>query len=164
VEEGARFLHPPFCQTSINGQRIIVRILKPSLILVACLLFIATTDAYAQDPEQRAPMEVLQDALRRGDTNALASISSDRVEVTLFNSAAMYSRGQAMYVLADFFRQYPPVRISFSEGSRAGANWFVMGEYSYEGGDQSLRLFVRMRSKDGRPELRELRIDRRGGP
>jgi hypothetical protein len=145
---------------------VIIPMNRIPLHILLVVLFVACVSpgtVSAQSESERAPMQVLQDALRRGDTSTLSTIAADRVEVILFGSAAMYSRGQAMYVLGDFFRQYPPDRVSFTEGSRAGANWFVIGEYSYEGGEQALRLFVRMRTKDGRPELRELRIDRRGG-
>jgi hypothetical protein len=132
------------------------------ILAVVCLSIVTALPSVAQAPSESAG-QTLQDAIQRGDTNALTSLSADRVEVTLFGSASMYSRGQAMYVLGDFFRQYPPQRVRFGDGSRSGANWFMMGDYYFEGGDQPLRIFVRLRTKDGRSELRELRIDRQGG-
>jgi hypothetical protein len=133
------------------------------LLLIASMIVAVGISRSASAQAERGALQSLQEALTGGDVNALSSIASERVELTLFGTAAMYSRGQAMYVLADFFRQHPPERVSFSEGSRAGANWFIMGEYTYEGGEQPLRMFVRLRDRDGRWELRELRIDRRGG-
>lgn len=133
-------------------------------ILIGAVLIVSVSgwsSALAQN--ERGTMEVVEQALSQGDTNALTSIASARIELTIFGSAAMYSRGQAMYVLSDFFRQHPPTTVSFSDPSRSGANWFVMGEYLYEGGEQPLRVFVRLRARDGQWELRELRIDRPAG-
>lgn len=133
------------------------------LLVAAMCLSVVTALPSAAQAQSESVSPALQDAIQRGDINALTSLSADRLEVTLFGAASMYSRGQAMYVLADFFRQYPPQRVRFGDGSRSGANWFLMGEYYFEGGDQPLRIFVRLRTKDGRSELRELRIDRRSG-
>jgi hypothetical protein len=138
-------------------------LVSKSILLASVLAaaFLVWSPAYAQT--ERGTMEVVEQALSQGDTNSLTTIASARIELTIFGSAAMYSRGQAMYVLSDFFRQHPPTNVSFSDPSRSGANWFVMGEYLYEGGEQPLRVFVRLRARDGKWELRELRIDRPAG-
>ncbi len=104
-------------------------------------------------------LQEVEAALEAGDVTALAQRTAQRMELTLFGSASMYSRGQAMYVLAEFFREYPPVRASLSDPTRSGGNWFALGEYHYERGEQPLRVFVRLRSKSDQWELREVRIE-----
>lgn len=112
---------------------------------------------------ERGVLHEVETALEQGDVAALGRRSAERIELTLFGSASMYSRGQAMYVLAEFFREYPPIRASLSEPSRSGGNWFALGEYFFERGEQPLRVFVRLRNKAGRWELREVRIERPAG-
>ncbi|MFW5973403.1 MAG: DUF4783 domain-containing protein [Bacteroidota bacterium] len=131
------------------------------LLVVAVLILAPSRPAFAQD--ERGVLKEVEASLGTADIGKLGHRAADRVEVTLFGSAAMYSRGQAMYVLANFFREYPPVRVVLNEPSRSGANWFALGSYFHEAGKQPLRVFIRLRSKEGRWELREIRIEQRSG-
>lgn len=139
---------------TFRSVRLVIPVLLAAVVLVA---------APAMGQTERSVLQEVETALAEGDVTALARRSADRVEVTLFGSASMYSRGQAMYVLAEFFREYPPVRAALSDPSRSGGNWFALGQYFYERGEQPLRVFVRLRHKGGRWELREVRIERPAG-
>lgn len=130
-------------------------------LLLLVIAMARPNDAAAQT--ERGLLDEVETALETGDVTALSRRSADRVELTLFGAASMYSRGQAMYVMADFFREFPPVRAALREPSRSGSNWFALGEYYYERADEPLRVFVRLRSKAGRWELREVRIERAAG-
>lgn len=126
-------------------------------LVFACVLFLV---APASAQSERSALEEVEAALGEADVDALTERAAERIELTLFGSAAMYSRGQAMYVLAEFFRDYPPRRVDFSDPSRSGGNWFALGEYHYERGEAPLRVFIRLRSNDGTWQLREVRIER----
>lgn len=132
-----------------------------ALLLIASVVFVAAP-AFAQ--VERSALEEIEAALGEADVNALNERAAERVELTLFGSAAMYSRGQAMYVLAEFFREYPPRRVDFSDPSRSGGNWFALGQYHYERGENPLRVFIRLRSNGGQWQLREVRIERPASP
>ena len=103
----------------------------------------------------------LEAAIGRGSAHDLLDHAADRVEIALFGVSSLYSRAQAVYVMQDFFRQYPPVRFVLQEPSRSDGNWFAGGSYAYAPAGRDLQVFVRIRKKDGGWELREVRVEQR---
>lgn len=99
-------------------------------------------------------------AFGHGDSQLLADVSADRVEITLFGTSTLFSRGQALYVLNDFFQQYPPRRCSFREATRTDGSWFAAGRYWYGTSDTPLRVYVGLRDQGTAWEMREIRIDK----
>lgn len=93
----------------------------------------------------------------------LLNTLADRVEVRLLGSSTLFSRGQAVYVLEDFFRQYPPRKCDFTESTRTDESWFAAGEYWYGTVQQPLRVYVVLRQKGEHWELREFRIEEQPG-
>jgi len=119
------------------------------------------TPVLAQD--EAVAVSRIELAMAAGDASALAAEAAERVELTLFGSASMYSRAQAVYVLAEFFREHAPHDVELDPPSRAGDNCFALGRYYIEGGDMPLRIFLRLRSKHDAWQIREIRIERLGG-
>ncbi len=106
-------------------------------------------------------MERIQTALEKGDARLLLDASAERLELNLLGTNGLYSRSQAQYVMQNFFRQYPPKRFSFQERTEAQGSQVGAGYYWHEPAEQPLWVFVMLRDKDGQPELREIRIERR---
>lgn len=105
----------------------------------------------------------IEAAMTTGDASALAAQAAERVELTLFGAASMYSRAQAVYVLAEFFREHAPHDVEIDPPTRSGDNCFALGRYYVEGNESPLRVFLRLRDKLGEWQIREIRIERLGG-
>lgn len=128
---------------------------------IGMLLGLGLTSATAT-AQQAAALEAVEDAVAAGNAEALLGKASDRVEIALFGSSTLYSRSQAMYVMKQFFQDYPPVQFSLQHTSIAVGNWFASGLYFYAASDRPLRVYVRLRARgDVGWEVREIRIEER---
>lgn len=114
----------------------------------------------AQDSGE-AGIDRLEQALNEGDARALLAPAAPQLEISLFGSSTVYSRGQALYVLQDFFREYPPRRFVLQENREKEGSHFVVGNYWHEGAEQPLWVYLHLRSSGGEETLREIRIERR---
>jgi hypothetical protein len=133
-------------------------VLLPVLLLGG---FVAGT-ASAQES---TALTAVQDAFAAGDAAALLAHAAERIEIALLGQGKLYSRAQATYVMEDFFRRFPPVRFTLHHESHDDENWFATGRYQYAHGDHPLYLYVRLRLKGQRWEVREVRVEqRRDGP
>lgn len=100
--------------------------------------------------------------LQEGDPDAVLADAAGRVEVVLFGQGGMYRRAQATHVLRDFFRRYPPLRVSFSsERSSSYEGLMAQGAYVTEDGGAPLDVRVLHREEGEAWELVSIRIDRR---
>lgn len=147
----------------------LARIPFRTLFLVAVLLgascFAAPSPARAQEARTSSDGEetlgAVSAAFAAGDVARLLGHTAERLDVTLFGASALYSRAQAAYVLQDFFRTYPPTTFSFGVPARAEDNWFVAGTYQHAPDEEAFAVYVRLRKRQARWEVREIRIARR---
>jgi hypothetical protein len=123
--------------------------------------------AYAQSSPvntDSTALDRVEDAFRAGRADALLSGSADRLDVIIFGKGASYSRAQAELVLSDFFRRHPPGRVSFEQEVLAEDRRSVIGEYWVaEDRAEPISVFVRLRARGARWQLRSVRIERSGG-
>lgn len=116
----------------------------PRLRLLALALLLAGARlSTAQDVEPAAAI-VLR-ALETGDAERLLSSTPARLEIALFGATRRYSRPQALFVLRDFFREYPPVRVEPQAATATGAGWMGSFGYTVERGARPLVVGVQMR-------------------
>lgn len=144
--------------TAFRTNILLYRLLVPVALLAvaACMLAIPQPTRAQQS---RAILDEVDRALLRGDAQALAETAGDRMEVSLFGSSTQYSRGQAQYVLRDFFQQYPPRRLSWVDMALEEGDRFATGRYWVEGSQQPLRVYIRLQASDSVWALRELRVE-----
>jgi len=90
-----------------------------------------------------------------------AAAAAERVELALPGRTKLYSRAQATYVLEDFFRQHPPERFTLGRTSKVAGSWIAAGVYWYRQGEDPFQVYLRLRQKDRRWVLREIRIEQR---
>lgn len=109
--------------------------------------------------DEREALRRIERAMASGDIRSLFYSFSEQVEVMIHGEGSMYSRAQATYVMRDFFRAYPPEQFELDDVARARDSHIAMGEYWYRGEEQAMRVYLRMRLRDGRWELKELRIE-----
>ena len=128
-------------------------------VLSLVMLSLATGPVLAQE----AALDQLQEAFATGDADAVLADAADRVEIALLGQSKLYSRAQATYVMADFFRRYPPESFTLRNDAREDGNWFATGRYQYKHAEQPLHVYVRLRLKGDQWELLEVRVEQRRG-
>lgn len=151
------------------GPRATLVLMRLAILLTALLLLVASahaqqadlvsseTDTLAADPTMVLRIE---SAFRASDAGALLAEAADPLDLAIFGYGASYSRSQAALVLADFFRRFPPATVRFEEEVVAEDRRSVIGQYREAGATEAAAVFVRLRARDGRWEIRSIRIDR----
>ncbi|MEL7363573.1 MAG: DUF4783 domain-containing protein [Bacteroidota bacterium] len=94
-----------------------------------------------------------------GNAEALLESAAPRLELSIFGRASFYSRTQALFVMRDFFRRYPPESVSFRDQSIGENTRTLLGQYKELGGGRC-RVAVRLRWRADAWEVRAVRLDR----
>ena len=106
-------------------------------------------------------LEAVQAALEDGSADGVLDQVGDRVEIVLFGQGGTYRRGQAVHVLRDFFRRYPPDRVDLgSERSSSTDGRTAMGRYWTEDGGLPLQVRVLHREDGDTWHLVSLHVER----
>jgi len=142
---------------------------SPALQICALLFLLTTTGpavATAQTTVvdttlQTQALEHVRDAFARGDARALLAPATERIEMTLLGRSTHYSRSQAIYVMEEFFRDYPPEQFAVEDTSGAEGSWFMAYEYWSTRGQDPMQVFIRVRTLADSWEVREIRVERR---
>ncbi len=101
---------------------------------------------------------VLVEALARGDAARLLEQAPAQVELALLGRGRLYSRMQARYVLMDFFRAYPPLRVELDEDRMLAPHRFLIGRYWYARAAAPFQVYMRLHREAGTWKLHELRV------
>lgn len=128
----------------------------PRYLLLALMLVLAGGTSQDDDVVARVAA-----GLESADPSAVLVDAPDRVEVVLFGEGGMFRRAQAIHVLRDFFRRYPPQQVSFSEPSSSDDGQTAIGRYSSSVGGPPLNVRVLHRRDGDDLELASIRIDQR---
>lgn len=104
-------------------------------------------------------LERIEQALAEGNARELLAATAGRVEVWTFGRGALYSRGQAQYVLQGFFERHPPEGCAFRERSMAGTNLFAVGVYYVQQREAPFKVYVHLRAASQGWELKEIRFE-----
>ncbi len=100
-------------------------------------------------------------ALEAGDAEALLTGAARQIAVTLDGKTAMYSRAQARYVMRAFFSRRPPSRFVFGNVRRSSGQAEARGTYWSHRTRGGHDVYIRLRWKNGRWQLRALHIEMR---
>jgi hypothetical protein len=133
-----------------------------SILCVALLASAVSILPSARAQSGEAVLEQIQAGFNRGDARLVLDQSADRLELAITGTGTLFSRSQATYVLQDFFRQFPPDRFSLLEPANTNGSWFAGGTYWSGQSERPFSVYVRIRMRDDRWELREIRIEQRG--
>jgi hypothetical protein len=104
----------------------------------------------------------VESAFRAGDAASLLAEAAEPVDLAIFGQGASYTRSQAALVLQDFFRRHPPAQVAFEEEVVSENRRSVIGHYREAGGAAPSAVFVRLRARGDRWEIRSIRIERAG--
>lgn len=99
--------------------------------------------------------------LEDSDPEAVLADVGGRVEIVLFGQGGVFRRAQAVHVLRDFFRRYPPARVAFSEPSSSDDGQTAVGRYSLRSGGSDLKVSVMHRVTGDTWKLASIRIEQR---
>ena len=124
-------------------------------VALICVLLLCLARPGAAQEDASDALGQIDRAFKRGDARALVAPAADRLDVSLFGSGTQYSRSQALYVMQDFFKEYPPRRLEWQSNSEAEGSRFATGRYWHGGGGPPLRVYVRLQEK----KLREVRVE-----
>lgn len=133
---------------------------KVSRIVGAVLLWLVLSVpvAHAQEP---TPLERIHEAFAQGDARALLEQAAERVEVVLLGQSRQYSRSQAVYVMDEFFREYPPEQFELADTSGSNGSQFAASQYWSNREEAPLQVYIHLRQSEERWLIREIRIERR---
>lgn len=121
-------------------------------------VFLLSGSVPAQPDES---LEKIQAALQDADPAGVLDQVEDRVEIVLFGQGGTYRRGQAVHVLRDFFRRYPPDRVDLgSERSSSDDGRTAMGRYWTQDGGLPLQVRVLHRESGDKWRLVSLHVER----
>ena len=130
-----------------------MRAFAPEDVVLGGIVF---RDIVREDPVVFAKIE---QALARGQAGQVLAVAGAQVEIRILGRGTLYSRSQALYVLAEFLEHYPPARFVFSKYASADGRRFAFGSYWVRGHNIPLQVYVNLRQREGVWELRELRVE-----
>ena len=114
------------------------RIIAFSLIAVLLAAMVKAEDYSSQ----------ISDAFKSGNSNALSKYFYDHIELSLENSNSIYSKNQAIQVLADFFSKNPPNNfIENNSGEKLNAK-FILGSLYTNSGIFNISILLRGESNN----------------
>ena len=120
--------------------------------------------AHAQTATDSTNLVRFERAFRSGDVESLLDGAAERLDVIIFGKGASYSRNQAALVLSDFFRRNPPSRVAFEQEVLAEDRRSMIGQYWVANGHADpVSVFVRLRARGPRWQLRSIRIEHTAG-
>lgn len=97
-------------------------------------------------------------AIQGGDSHALAEGFNDNIELILPSQSGVFSKSQAEYIMADFFRKNPPSGFNIIHQSQKESSSFAIGKYTASNGSYR---FSFLSKSDGRSILIiQLRIEK----
>jgi len=133
----------------------------PTLASRLAALFLCLAVLGAGSPWQDDLLSRVELGLEAADAEAVLTDAPARVEIVLFGQGGMFRRAQAIHVLEDFFRRYPPDGVSFSEPSSSDDGQSATGRYRLRTGGAALNVRVLHRLDGEEWELASIRIDQR---
>lgn len=115
------------------------------LFWLLLLLGVGQERAHAQHASE---LERIQAAMAAGDAEGVLSKVEDRVDIALLDQGRLYNHAQAIFVMKEFFRRYPPKSFTIRNEEQEVANWFATGQYTnrYDGKEFSVYLRLRLRA------------------
>ncbi|MDT0632023.1 DUF4783 domain-containing protein [Rubrivirga sp. S365] len=106
-------------------------------------------------------LEQVKAGLEQADPGAVLGRADARVEVVLFGRGGTVRRTQAVHVLRDFFRRYPPDRVAIAERSSSEDGLTAIWRYWTAEDGQPLNVRAVHREGEGGWRLVSLRVERR---
>ncbi len=131
-----------------------------ALFVTLIIILSASVPSASAQESPKKMLDSIQAAFSKGESRTLMDYTSERMDMALFDKRALVSRGQAAYVMEEFFRAFPPLSCTFEEPTRTPNAWFVGGLYRHRVSADTFNVYVGLRRKGEAWELREIRINK----
>lgn len=109
---------------------------------------------------QQAELDSIGRLLEEGEVNQLVELAADRIEIRMPDRGGLYSRGQAAFVVRDFWNRHKPLRIEYTDTAAENAHCFASGTVT-SGDGATMALFIRLKREGDHWQLRELYMEER---
>lgn len=115
-----------------------------SALCVVVLLLLLGAPAALRAQTADATIDKLAQAIQSSDASAIQELLSEKVEITMPPSTdGEYSRNQALFIVREFFMNYPAQSFSIlHRGNNAGTH-YAMGKYTSQRAQFDVNLFLR---------------------
>lgn len=105
------------------------------------MLLILSTNAFSQNQDE-LPNELVK-AFKQGNSISLSDFFGDRIELSIQDKEAIYSKSQAKQIMAKFFKDYPPVDFKKKHtGGKPGAS-YVIGDLITKDGNFRVNFLLK---------------------
>ncbi len=85
----------------------------------------------------------IEQAIKKADANALSNYFNSMVDLTIIDKEQTYSNSHAMYVVKEFFMNYPVRSFSILHKGNAGDNIYAVGSYISTKGAFDTNIFIK---------------------
>jgi hypothetical protein len=112
--------------------------------LAICLVFTVNSSVLSQPVDS-----VLSNLIQSGNAEKLVDYFNESVDLGLPEADQDYSKKQALMVMRDFFKNYPPESFNLKEsGFTSEDNMFMIGDYITGENTYQLLVLLRRTNKD----------------
>ena len=128
--------------------------IKLKLISLLFGFFVLTTFSYAQIPDQ------IVISIQNGNDAGLAEFFNENVELVVQTHDDVYSKSQALQIVAEFFKSNKPKQFSIiHQGGKDGAH-YAIGSLTTNTG--TFRVYFLLKNKNNSSFIHQLRIEKQG--
>ena len=113
------------------------------LVLLAALV---GGTAHAQSDKDKA-FAAIEDAIRTNNADALATHFHQQVQITLKETDQAYQKGQAKFVMEQFFREAPARNFKLLHKGNMGDSFYGSGKYYTANGVYDANVFLKRRGE-----------------
>jgi hypothetical protein len=85
----------------------------------------------------------IEQAINRSDAQALSNFFNSQVDITIGDKDVPYTRSQALYVVREFFMNYPVRNFAIRHKGNSGTTLYAIGEYYSSRGKFDTNIFIK---------------------
>ncbi|MBI9059063.1 DUF4783 domain-containing protein [Labilibaculum sp. DW002] len=126
-------------------------------ILTGIFFLFVCSSTVSSQTQNELPRELIT-AFKQGNSISLSNFFGNRIELSIEDKEAIYSKSQAKQIMAKFFREYPPTDFKKKHtGGKPGAN-YVIGDLITKKG--KFRVNFLIKKNTGKFVIHRLNIEK----
>jgi len=126
-------------------------------ILVGIIAMLSMVNLSSAQSGKQLPQELVL-AFKKGNSISLADFFGDRIELSIQDKEAIYSKSQAKQILAKFFLEFPPTDFRKKHTGGKPNAVYVIGDLITKNGN--FRINFLLKQKDGNSKVHQLHIEK----
>lgn len=125
-----------------------------ALTLLLIAVGLGVSQAQAQSAED--VLDEVTESIVTGNSDRLARFFSDRVEITVMGKRQVLSSTQAIYVIKQFYGNYPADRFTILHRGNTNGTLYALGMMKSQKGDFEVNIFIQLSST----KISEMRFEK----